>query len=161
MRLTKKSKAVVAGVSMLGLVGTGTAYAYWSTSGSGTGSASTATNGVVLSYSQTASEKALGLYPGQAAQSIAGTVTNTSSTQNGFVGTVTASLLSVTKAAGAPAGTCDTTDYTLGGTPVAVNRDLGPGVSASFGGQTITFNNKSSNQDACQGATVNLTFASS
>ncbi|HUR51872.1 MAG TPA: hypothetical protein VMZ11_07100 [Mycobacteriales bacterium] len=161
MRKSMKITAVLGGGAVV-LATAGVAYAYWTTSGTGSGSASTTTNAVVLSFSQTAAEQALDLYPGQAAQPITGTVKNTQAAggQNGYVGTVTATIASVTAPNSSVALPCDATDYTLGGSPTPVNTDLAPQGTAAFGGQTIQFNNKATNQDGCQGATVNLTFTS-
>ncbi len=155
MRLTKKSKAVVAGVSMLGLVGTGTAYAYWSTSGSGTGSASTSAGVSNLEIKQTSTIS--NMYPGDGAQSIAGTVKNLAA-QSAYVTAVTASIASVTPVG---TGTCDATDYTLASPVMAVGSDLATSATASFTGASLKFNNKTTNQDGCKGATVNMAYAAS
>ncbi len=67
----------------------------------------------------------------------------------------------MTKAAGAVAGTCDATDYTLANAAMTVGAQVpaGTGVGA-WTGATIQFNNKGgSNQDQCKGATVNLAYA--
>ncbi len=154
MRLTKKSKAVVAGVSMLGLVGTGTAYAYWSTSGSGTGTATTSTGAASLLVSQGTAIS--NMYPGDAAQSINGTVKNTAA-NSAYVTAVTASI-TVTPLG---AGTCDATDYTLASPIMAVGSDVAAGATVPFSGATLKFNNKATNQDGCKGATVNLTYTAS
>jgi hypothetical protein len=73
---------------------------------------------------------------------------------------VTVSISSVTKAGGAPAGTCDATDYTLANAAMTVNADVPAGNgTGSWTGATIQFNNKpATNQDACKGATVNLAY---
>jgi hypothetical protein len=65
----------------------------------------------------------------------------------------------VTKAVGAPAGTCDDTDYTLANAVVTVNAEVLADDSSTWTGPTIKFNNKpSTNQDPCKGATVNLAY---
>ena len=155
MRLTKKSKAVVAGVSMLGLVGTGTAYAYWSTSGSGTGTATTSAGSASLDVKQTSTIS--NMYPGDAAQTISGSVKNTAA-NSAYVTAVTASIASVTPLG---AGTCDATDYTLATPVMTVGSDLAAGTTATFSGATLKFNNKTMNQDDCKGATVNMAYAAS
>jgi hypothetical protein len=99
------------------------------------------------------------MYPGDSAQTISGNFNNTNSGP-AYVGTVTASIASVTKAVGAPAGTCDATDFTLASAAMTVNAEVPAGsAQGSWTGATIKFNNKASNQDACKGATVNLAYA--
>ena len=161
-KVTNKKIAAVA-LGAVALTGTGVAYAYWTTTGTGAGSASTAAGvNETVTFSQTAAQQALGLYPGQAPQTIAGTVTNPlgAGGQAMYVTSVTASLKSVTKATGV-SGTCTIDDYTIAGDPMTVNNDLVPGESASFSGQTIQFVNSASNQDGCKGATVNLAYTAS
>jgi hypothetical protein len=158
-KLTKKK--VAAGIVAAGIIaGTGIGYAYWSSSGTGTGSATTDTAANTLSITDgtTISDLAPGVAPG----SVHGTIQNTQAVggQNEYVHQVTASIASVTKASGAPAGTCDETDYTLSNPVMTVDEDLAPQASASFSGATLGFNNKATNQDACQGATVSLAYAS-
>ena len=157
MQLTKKSKALVAGVALVGLAGTGTAYAYWTTSGSGTGSAATSAGTSNLAVAQTST--ITNMFPGDGPQTISGTVTN-NATQSAYVTAVTASISGVTLAAGA-VGTCDASDYTLATPLMPVGRDLATGASASFTGATLQFNNKTTNQDGCKGATVKLAYAAS
>jgi hypothetical protein len=97
--------------------------------------------------------------PGDSAQTLSGNFNNTN---NGpvYVSTVTASIASVTKAGGAPAGTCDATDYTLANPVMTVNAEVPAGTGqGAWTGATIKFNNKVTNQDACKGATVNLSYA--
>jgi hypothetical protein len=152
-------KAVALGLAAgLALGVTGVAVAYWSSTGSGVGTATTGTPDNDLSIAQTSINS--GMAPAIAADTISGTVTNNSTSQAAYVDTVTVSISSVDKASGAPAGTCDASDYTLSGATMNVQQDLAPLGQASFSGATIGFNNKASNQDACQGATVNLSFAS-
>jgi len=134
----------------------GTAYAYWTAGGSGTGTATTGTSSAVtVVQTSTITD----LQPGGAAQTLSGTFDNPNSGPV-FVGTVTASIGSVTKAGGAPAGTCDATDYTLSNATMTVAAEIPAGNSqGSWTGATIAFNNKAAtNQDACKGATVNLSY---
>jgi hypothetical protein len=133
------------------------AYAYWTAGGSGSGSV-TAGSTVGLIPRQTTVLNPM--YPGDSPQVISGNFDNGNDGPV-YVTTVTASIGSVTKASGAPAGTCDATDFTLASPVMTVNAQVpsGNGVS-SFTGATIHFNNKASvNQDACQDATVNLAYA--
>lgn len=135
----------------------GAAYAYWSAGGSGTGSGATASGTAPLTANQTTT--ITGMYPGDSAQTISGNFNNTNSGPV-YVNTVTASISSVTKAAGAPAGTCDASDYTLANATMTVNAEVPVGsAQGAFTGATIKFNNKASNQDACKGATVGLSYA--
>lgn len=134
----------------------GTAYAYWTAAGSGTGTATTGTSSAVtVVQTSTVSD----LQPGGAAQTLTGTFNNPN-TGPVYVDTVTASIDSVTKAVGAPAGTCDATDYTLANATMTVAAEVPAGNSqGSWTGATIAFNNKAAtNQDACKGATVSLAY---
>lgn len=130
------------------------AIVYWTAGGSGTGSASTGTN-VAITAVQTSTPA--NLYPGGPTQPLSGNFNNPNVGPT-YVATVTAAISSVTKAAGAPVGTCDASDYQLT-QPGAVNADVpsGTGVGAWTGG-SIRMINKSTNQDACKGATVNLAY---
>src|SRR5450631_2611521 len=101
-----------------------------------------------------------GLAPGIAPAAITGQITNhwPGST---FVTTVTVNIASVTKAPGSADGSSDASDFALQATDMPVGRTLQAGESADFAGASIAFNDKSVNQDACQGATVELHYLSS
>ena len=135
----------------------GAAVAYWTAGGSGTGSGAAAGAQTPLTANQTTTLTAM--YPGDSAQTISGNFDN--SNQGPIhVGTVTASISGVTKAAGAPAGTCDASDFTLADAAMTVDAEVPVGTGkGSFTGATIKFNNTASNQDACKGATVNISYA--
>ena len=139
------------------LVVAGCAFAYWTMGGSGTGSAGVAAGSSTLSANQLT--VLIAMYPGDDAQTISGDFSNSNSGPI-HVNTVTASIASVVKANNAPAGTCDATDFVVGSATMTVNKEIpvGTGVS-SWTGATIRFNNKTVNQDACKGATVNLAYA--
>jgi hypothetical protein len=142
---------------VISVVVAGAAFAYWTAGGSGNGSASTAGAQSALTANQTTTLTAM--YPGDTAQTISGNFDNPNSGPS-YVSTVTVSIASVTKAAGAPAGTCDATDYTLASAAMPVNLEIPAGTGkGAFTGATLKFNNKASNQDACKGATVNLAYA--
>lgn len=150
----KKSVWLIAAALLLGAGGT--AYAYWTAGGSGTGTASTGTtSAVTVVQTSTVTD----LQPGGSAQTLSGTFNNPNSGPV-YVGTVTASIASVTKAGGAPAGTCDATDYTLTNAAMTVAAEVPAGnAQGAWTGATIAFNNKAAvNQDACKGATVNLSY---
>jgi hypothetical protein len=102
----------------------------------------------------------VGLAPGVAPSTITGVVTNVTD-QPVFVTAVTVAISAVTKAAGATAGACDSTDYALSGEQVAVNEMLAANGSLTFSGAQLGFNDKSVDQDACQGATLTLTYTTS
>lgn len=151
-----KRRGLVLGVVLSLAVG-GAALAYWTAGGSGTGSGSAAGAQTPLTANQTTALTAM--YPGDSSQTVSGNFDNANAGPI-YVGSVAVSIASVTKAAGAPAGTCDATDFTLSGTTMAVNSEISAGTAkGSFTGATIRFNDKPSNQDACKGATVNLAYA--
>jgi len=153
-RMNKKRGVGLVVVAVL--AGTVGAIAYWTAGGSGSGSASVAGAQTALTVNQTT--VLTPMYPGDSAQTISGDFDNTNSGPS-YVGTVTASIASVTKAVGAPAGTCDATDFTLANAAMTVNAEVpvGSGTGA-WTGATIKFNTKASNQDACKGATVGLSY---
>lgn len=155
-RLPRK-KLVAAVAALLMLAGGGAAVAYWTTTGTGTGSAATGSSQpITVVQTSTVSN----LRPGAAAQTLSGTFNNPSGGSQ-YVRTVTASISSVTLAAGVT-GTCTAADYTLTGATMTVNQNVAAGTAqGSWTGATIAFaNDNARNQDACQGATVNLSYAS-
>ncbi|MFC7430335.1 MULTISPECIES: hypothetical protein [unclassified Agrococcus] len=151
-------KKLIAGVAALFmLVGAGAAVAYWTTTGSGTGSAATGSSQPVVVVQ---TSNVTNLRPGAAAQTLSGTFNNPSGGSQ-YVRTVTASISSVTVAAGVT-GTCTAADYTLAGATMTVNQNVAAGTGqGTWTGATIAFaNDNARNQDACQGATVNLSYTS-
>jgi hypothetical protein len=155
----RKRLAIVVGAAILVAAGGGTAYAYWSAAGgTGTGTATSATGTASLAVTQTTAP--VNLAPGVAAGTISGSIKNNAN-NSAYVTSVTVSIASVTKAGGAPAGTCDSTDYTLSNPIMTVGSDIAAGATAPFTGATLGFNDKVTNQDACKGATVNLSYLSS
>ncbi len=157
MRLTKKSKKILAGAAIIGLASAGGAYAYWTNSGSGTGTATTGTN-VALTVNQTSSIS--GMYPGQAAQTLAGDFTNPNAGAT-WVTAVTATGYTIDATHVSAGCTVAGGHYTLGGTaPVGAN--VIPGANkGAWTGLTITMNNLGTNQDFCKGSTVTIAYASS
>lgn len=155
-RMNKKRGATVAG--LIALVAAAGALAYWTTGGSGSGSAGVASGQENLTVHQTTSLTPM--YPGDSAQTISGNFDNPNSGPS-YVATVTVSIASVTKAQGAVAGTCDSSDFTLAGAVMTVGAEVPTGnAKGSWSGATIKFNNKpTTNQDACKGATVALSYA--
>ena len=153
----KKSVAIMVAVVTVIAAG-GAAFAYWTAGGSGTGTGATSTSTSSLTAVQTTTVTAM--QPGDTAQTLAGNFNNPN-TGPIYVGTVTASIASVTKAGGAPAGTCDASDYTLATPTMTVNAEIPAGTAkGTWTGATVKFNNKAAvNQDACKGATVNFAYA--
>ncbi|MEU4195000.1 hypothetical protein AB0E69_24080 [Kribbella sp. NPDC026611] len=151
----RKKKILVATAAVI-VIGAGTAFAYWSTQGSGSGSGTTSAGDSSLVITQTST--IANMFPGDAAQPITGTVKNTAA-NSAYVNTVTVSIASVTKAAGAT-GDCDATDYTLAAPVMTIAKDVATNATEPFSGASLKFNNKASNQDGCKGATVNLSYAS-
>lgn len=157
---TRRSRRVAGIVTAsLFLVGGGAAYAYWTIGGSGSGSVTTGdVSAVTINQTTTITD----LAPGVAAQALSGTFDNPNDGPV-YITSVVASIASVTKAAGAAAGTCDATDYTLADASMPVGLEVAAGTgTGAWTGATIAFNNKTSaNQDACKGATVNLSYTAS
>ena len=155
LKFAKRRGLVLAGVAVT-LAVAGIAYAFWTGGGSGTGSGAAATGVSGLTANQTTTLSAM--YPGDSEQTLSGTFDNPTGA-NVHVDTVTASIESVTKAGGAPAGTCNDTDYALSSPIMTVNADVPAGNGkGNWTGAKIQFNNKAGNQDACKGATVNLHY---
>ena len=151
---SKKKKTTIVALALM-LVTGGGAFAYWTTGGAGTGEATTGST-VDITVQQTSTVTAMG--PGDAAQTLSGNFDNPNAGPV-YVSTVTASIDSVDKAVGAPAGTCDASDYTLGSAVMTVNAQVPAGTAqGAWTGATIQFNNTAANQDACKGATVNLAY---
>lgn len=143
-------KAVVLG--LLGVfVMAGAAFAYWTMTGSGTGSASTGTP-TAVTVNQTSTVSALA--PGSGTQGLSGNFDNPN-TGPVYIASVTA-VVSGTDKVG-----CDASDYTIAGT-ATVNAQVAAGTGVgSWSGLTIAFNNKATtNQDACKGAAVAITYSS-
>lgn len=153
-KLTRKTVAITAGTVLL-LSGAGAAYAYWTTTGAGTGTAATGTN-VAVAVNQTSA--ITGMYPGQAAQTLAGNFDNPNAGP-AYVAAVTATGYTID--GGHPGCTVVQGNYTLGGTAL-VGADVPAGLAkGAWTGLTIIMNNLGTNQDACKGAVVTITYASS
>ena len=99
----------------------------------------------------------VGLAPGVVPADITGTVRN-NGTDSTYLAAVDVKIIRVLKAPGSARGACDPSDYTLQNSLMPVGLTLPAGGSAAFQGASIGFNNKSTNQDACQGATVQLRY---
>jgi hypothetical protein len=156
LKFTKRRGLMVLGVAV-SLAVAGIAFAFWTGGGSGTGSGAAASAPSGLTAHQTTTLNAM--YPGDSPQTISGNFDNPNSGPI-YVSSVTVSISSVTKAVGAPGGTCDASDFDLANAAMSVNAEVPAGnAKGSFTGATIQFKNKAANQDACQGATVNLAYS--
>jgi hypothetical protein len=154
----RPKKKLVAGLvtAVLVLTGGGAAYAYWTSNGSGNGRANA---GTTVSVTVNDESTAVALRPGGPAKALSGTFTNPG---DGAVRitSVTASVSKVTKASAAPAGTCDTTDYQISGAVMPVNADVpaGTGVGQWSGASLSLVNKPDVSQDACKGATIDISY---
>jgi len=148
-----KKRVVVSSLVIFALAAGG-AYAYWTSTGTGTGSAAAGTStAVTVAQVGTIND----LKPGSAAQAVDYSITNSAATPQ-FIQSVSYSIV-VTKAAGAPAGVCDNTDFTVTQDPTPVAADIAPGTTSySPSGATLAMVNKATNQDACKLATIAITF---
>jgi hypothetical protein len=154
---SKRNVAVGIGATTV-LAGAVAAFAYWTAGGTGTGTATTGTSATVTVV-QTSTVTAM--HPGDTAQTLSGNFDNANSAPV-YVTSVTASISAVTKDAGAVAGTCDATDYTLANAVMTVGAEVPVGTAqGSWTGATIKFNNKGTNQDQCKNATVALAYLAS
>jgi hypothetical protein len=152
----RKIAATIAITAILVGGGGAAAIAYWSAGGAGSG---TATTGTSTGLTAVQTSTITGITPGSAAQTLSGNFTNTNSAPS-YVTSVTASISAVTKAVGAPAGSCSAADYTLTGAVMAVGATVPVGVAqGSWTGATLAFNNTAALQDGCKGATVTIAYA--
>jgi hypothetical protein len=149
---TRVTIAALAVVILL-LVGATGAVAYWTATGGGSGSATTTVGSPVVSF--TPSSAITGVDPGASPQTLSGTIVNAGA--SGYVTRVSVSVYSVAKAIGAPAGSCDPSDYSITQAP-DVRREIARNSSYSWTGATIGFTSTIGNQDACKGATITLSY---
>jgi hypothetical protein len=98
-----------------------------------------------------------GLGPEIDPQAISGTVAN-NGPDDTFITAITVSIASVSGASGSASGACDSSDYVLLVARMEVEQSLAGGHSTTFGGASIGFSNKLTNQDACKGATLLLHY---
>ena len=142
---------------VVGLVLTvGGAFAWFGETGTGSGTSAASTSAAGLTINQTA---VTGLWPG-VAKTLSGTFNNTNP-GSVRVTSVTATLGTVTKSAAAPAGTCDATDFALTNATVAVNQDVPTGsAKGTWSGPVLTMVDKTTDRDACLGATVTVHYTS-
>ena len=155
-KFTRKTVAIAAGTALC-LSGAGAAFAYWTTTGSGTATATTAAAATAVTINQTALTvpQIAALRPGAPVVPLAGNFTNPT---DGPLH-VTAVTASVTGVDGGHAG-CAFVDYVIGGASTP-DVDIAPGTGGAWTGLTIALTNTAVNQDACKGAVVTITYASS
>jgi hypothetical protein len=158
--ITKRRAAALSFVAVLAI--TGAAVAYFTSSGTGTGTASVTAGSSNLTYVTTS---ITAMYPGDSSQPFTVTVSNNSTTQKEYVNGVSAYI--TTDQAG-----CTGSDFLLNGSAAPsdlahavalgwTGKDLAAnGGSAVTAGDTIQFNDTSSNQDVCKGASVTLNYTS-
>jgi len=163
MKFTFKKKLAAAGLVTVVTLGGGlAAVAFWSTDSAGSGTAST---GSQSANHVTGSDAAGTLSPSSSPQALTASVTN-ASPHDEAVPTVTVTFTVTKDAANHASGTCDASNYALspanGVMTPADNTTLASGGTRSYSGVSINYVNSASvNQDACQGATVNLTYTAS
>lgn len=147
MAATRKKKFVVALTATSVLAITGVGVAYWTANGSGSGTAATGTSQSVI-ITQTSAPTGLG--PETGTQPLSGTFT-TGDDKPTFVEQVTATVTGTNKVG------CGPTDYLIGQPTVTHAQVVS---NDAWGGGTIEFVNKATNQDACKDATVNISYTS-
>jgi hypothetical protein len=153
--LTRKRVLLVGMVAAVAVAAV--AYGFFSTTGTGSGTAATASAPSTITVNQTGGA-ITGLYPGGSAKSLSGNFTN-NGTGAVHIASVSATISSVDKAVGAPAGTCDTSNYSITGSPATVNSSIPTGTNVgSWSGLSVQMNETNVNQDACQGATVHISY---
>ena len=171
--LTRKRALILGG--FLTLAFTAAAFAFWTSGGTGSGTAATGTADAAafaLSGGSIATPPS-GLAPGAAAKPLSGTITNNGG-EAYQLSTVTVTIASVTDSEDEIIVGCDTSDYKLvdaDGAPTwalsssdtvatrTTDQSLADGGTFDFSGVGIAFNNKATNQDACQNAVVHLAYA--
>ncbi|HZT84843.1 MAG TPA: hypothetical protein VE984_05415 [Gaiellaceae bacterium] len=120
------------------------AYAYFTSTGSGSGTAS-----VGMSSNIQLSSPLVGtLYPGGPAVPVTVTIHNPSSGQE-YVGTITGTV--------ADNGGCQGSWFTVA--PISYNQEVAGGASPTAS-TTVTMNDSTTNQDACQNATMTINWSS-
>ncbi len=153
MRHTKKRSTVIGLIAVL--IASVGAYAYWTQTGAGGGTASTGSGSAIV-VNQTS--VITNLSPGSAPQTLSGTFTNPNP-GSVRVASVTATIASVSGGAGGtPACTVD--DYAITDATTTVGQTINSGTNGTWSGPKIEMLDSAANQDACKGATVNVTYTS-
>jgi hypothetical protein len=153
----KKRRLLPVALAILVLVvGSGVVYAYWTAGGGGGGSAKAAAGVSNLTVNQVATPTLAPMYPGDLQQTTSVTITNPSAQS---VHVMTVSISGVTTG---DETNCKGSANFLIGAPVTLGTlglDIATLGSVTVPGPTIQFNNLATNQDACKGVTVTLTYS--
>lgn len=96
------------------------------------------------------------LEPGSAPVAIYGTVANNSDDDT-FINDIEVSIVAMTLASGT-VGTCTIADFVLLDPVMSVDAALGPHATVTFSGASLGLVDAAWNQDACQNATVELSY---
>ncbi len=160
--------AAAASVVVLALGGGGVAYAFFSASGSGTGTADVGTGPVAI-LQVTTNGPSTALTPWNGSQPFDVSIHNNSLIDSG-VGTISMSVshFQSTSDAATPGGQdivgCDAAWFSVS-PALVVNQPVGAGATVTAQGlglvlPTVSMIPSAANQDACQGASVGIAFAS-
>jgi hypothetical protein len=155
-RLFNRKSVLIGGV--VAVIAAAGAYAYFTQTGSGTGTASTGSGSAIVVV-QTST--ITGLTPGSTPQGLSGTFNNPNP-GTVHVASVTASISSVTDVAGDPITGCANDDYAIASATATVPQEIAAGnAHGSWSGPTIAMVDKTTtNQDACKGAIVHVSYTS-
>ncbi len=145
----RRRPAVIALISLVSVVGIGTAaYAYWTSQGTGTGSATT---GEVDSVTVTQTGAPEGLYPGGPAVGLSGTIVNDNDSD------VTVGALTAVVSDGGNDG-CEADDFVIEGTATLGSSLIQENSSTTWTGLTVRLDETGVNQDACQNTEITITY---
>jgi hypothetical protein len=150
----------VAGISLAlaAVIATsGAVLAYWTVGGGGTGAAPA---GDVANVTVVQESVLAPMYPGDALQELTGHFHNTNAGPV-YLHQLSAAVTSVTETPAAeaanPGYTCSAADFQFSPATIDIDAEIASGDTA-WDGIFIQFNNLAVNQDACKGATVNITY---
>ena len=149
-KLTKKSKAIIAGAVLIGLASTGVAYAVWTNV-----TQASAVTGTVAANTNTLTLSTSGALPTTLGASSNIVVSATNVTQASQVLTGLSATLTGT---GCTVGD-STKDFTV--TPTLALVPVVPGDTTVQGSFNVKLNLLAGNQDACQGAAMTFTVTGS
>jgi hypothetical protein len=172
----RKRRLTVAVFASVFTLASGTAYAYWTTVGTGVGAGTAGTN---TPFTVAQDSAITGMAPGSAAKDVDFTISNSAANpQRASTVTITKSSVKWLSAAGtgtgstladhpagATAGSCSLSDFTVTPSTITVNQTVAASSSLSLTqnttpqGAQISLVNTGSNQDDCKTATVALAFA--
>jgi hypothetical protein len=149
MRTNDKRRFMVIAIATAAvLVGGGVAVAYWTTTGTGTGTVG-AGSGSTVTVTQNSTIS--GLYPGGPSQAIDFTINNPGPGQQ----YVTAVAIAVT---GTSNPSCTSADFQVTQPTITAGEIPTGGTAYTSTGAAIQMIDRAANQNACKGATVNLSY---